>query len=97
MVTINIDGKYSVSGTNKGVVYCNSNDVKPVGPPIRNGFELHELDTRKTYLYDESGKKWVYWKTESDGGGGGGGDVEFATDAEAEAVLDDVFGPAEGE
>lgn len=90
MVTINIDGKYSISGTNKGVLFGKSTDVKPKGPPMQNGFEFHELDTRKTYLYDEDVMDWVYWKTEGDGGGGG--DYEIATNEEAENVLDDVFG-----
>lgn len=90
MVTINIDGKYSVTGTNKGVLFGNSTDEKPVGAPIKNGFEFHELDTRKTYLYDQEKKTWVYWKTEGDGGGGG--DIEFATDEEVQAGLDNIFG-----
>ena len=89
MVTVNIDGKYSISGSNKGVLFGNSNDVKPVGPPMANGFEFHEMDTRKTYLYDESGQTWRYWKTEGDGGGGG--DVPIATDAEVDEALYDLF------
>ena len=91
MVTINIDGRYSITGTNKGVLFGNSTDVKPVGPPMMNGFEFHEMDTRKTYLYDESGQTWRYWRTEGDGGGGGG-DVDFATNEEAKEVLDNIFG-----
>lgn len=91
MVSINIDGRYSVTGTNSGVVYCNSADQKPTGPPMRNGYELYELDTKKIYLYDEAISGWRYWKTAGEGGGGGGGDVTFATNAEAQEVLDGVF------
>lgn len=94
MVTINIEGSYDISGTNKGEVTCLSTDIKPrdtTDPRIRNGFRLYEMDTRKTYLYDESIHEWRYWKTEGDGGGGGGGSTEFATNGEAQAVLDSVF------
>lgn len=98
MVTVNIDGKYSVTGTNDCVVTCLSTDTKPIGPrsydgypEMKNGYTLHELDTGKIYKFNEAGKTWLFWKNADGGGGGGGGDVDFATNAEAQAVLDSVF------
>lgn len=98
MVTVNIDGAYSISGTNKGVLYGLSTEREAtlndpnIRPKLKNGFEYREMDTQKTYLYDEASNRWRYWKTEGDGGGGGGGgDITFATNAEAQSVLDSAF------
>ena len=84
-------------GTNRVVLIGLSTDTKPVGPPMQNGYEFREMDTRKTFFYDQSGKTWRYWDT--GGGGGGGGtvpDEDVATDGEAEEVLDDIFGDGGG-
>lgn len=58
MVTININGRYGVTGTNEAQVYCLSTDTKPIGPPMRTGYRLDEIDTGIIYRYDESGRKW---------------------------------------
>lgn len=99
MVSINIDGSYSVTGTNRGILYGLSTErdgtlTDPkIRPRLKNGYEYREMDTQKTYLYDEATNQWRYWKTESDGGGGGGGgDMDFATNEEAQQVLDSIFG-----
>lgn len=96
MVSINIDGRYSVTGTNEGFVTCLSTDTKPIGPrsfdgypKMQNGFTLFELDTQKVYKFDESIENWRFWCDAN--GGGGGGDVPIATDQEVDEALDDLF------
>ena len=49
-------------------IFCNSTDTKPTANLV-NGSKLTEVDTGKTYLYDEGGSEWVEY---SAGGGGGG-------------------------
>lgn len=53
---------------NRVEVYCGSGDTKPTSG-IVNGSTLTEVDTGKTYLFDESNSSW----TEVSTGGGGGG------------------------
>ena len=50
-------------------IFCNSTDTKPTANLV-NGSKLTEVDTGKTFLYDEGGSEWVEY---SAGGGGGGG------------------------
>lgn len=55
---------------------CLSTDSKPT-TGIRNGSSVIEMDTGKTYLFDEDGGEWV--ELPNSGGGGGGGDFTTAT------------------
>ena len=50
-------------------IFCNSTDTKPTANLV-NGSKLTEVDTGKTFLYDEADTEWVEY---SAGGGGGGG------------------------
>ena len=47
-------------------IFCNSTDTKPTANLV-NGSKLTEVDTGKTFLYDEGGSEWVEY---SAGGGG---------------------------
>lgn len=49
-------------------IFCNSTDTKPTANLV-NGSKLTEVDTGKTFLYDEADTEWVEY---SAGGGGGG-------------------------
>ena len=49
-------------------------DTKPI--IARNGDLFIEMDTGKTYLFDEEGVDWV--EQPASGGGGGGGSSDFA-------------------
>lgn len=51
---------------------CLSTDSKPT-TGIRNGSSVIEMDTGKTYLFDEDGGEWVELPNSGGGGGGGGG------------------------
>ena len=55
------------------VVDCLSTDVKPTAH-IYNGSVLHELDTGKTYRFDQQSEQWYQVK-----GGGGGATVGTLT------------------
>ena len=44
---------------------------------IRNGSKFIEIDTGKTYLYDEENAHWI--EQGSSGGSGGGGSSDFST------------------
>lgn len=55
-------------------IFCNSTDTKPTANLV-NGSKLTEVDTGKTFLYDEADTEWVEYS--AGGGGGGGGDVVF--------------------
>lgn len=56
---------------------CLSTDSKPT-TGIRNGSSVIEMDTGKTYLFDEDGGEWVELPNSGGGGGGGGGNITFA-------------------
>lgn len=49
-------------------IFCNSADTKPTDGLV-NGSKLTEVDTGKTYLFDEANTEWVEY---AEGGGGGG-------------------------
>ena len=51
-------------------IFCNSTDTKPTANLV-NGSKLTEVDTGKTFLYDEADTEWVEYSA----GGGGGGSV----------------------
>ena len=61
--------------------YGLSTDTKPTGKQIqnehRNGSKFIEIDTGKTYLYDEENAEWL--EQASSGGGGGSSDFGTAT------------------
>lgn len=50
-------------------IFCNSTDTKPTANLV-NGSKLTEVDTGKTFLYDEANTEWVEF---AEGGGSGGG------------------------
>lgn len=54
---------------------CLSTDTKPTDG-IANGSSCVEMDTGKTYMYDEANGEWLEVNT---GGGGGGGGVNLHT------------------
>ena len=63
MFTLNIDGAYSVTGTNDANAYWNSKDwaagkVPTDDPSIKNGFKGIEMDTATVYFFDEEDKVW---------------------------------------
>lgn len=47
----------SVMSENCYTIYGKSTDVKPTNR-IGNGSVFHEIDTSKTYLFDEEHKEW---------------------------------------
>ena len=47
----------SVMSENCYTIYGKSTDVKPTNR-IGNGSVFHEIDTSKTYLFDEEYKEW---------------------------------------
>ena len=53
-------------------IFCNSADTKPTDGLV-NGSKLTEVDTGKTYLFDEANMEWVEYSA-GGGGGTGGGD-----------------------
>ena len=57
--------------------YGLSTDSKPAG---RNGDKFTEMDSGKTFLYNETGAAWVEQPASGGGGGGGGSsDLSLAT------------------
>ena len=58
MFTLNIDGAYSVTGTNDAQAYCLSTDTKLTGEPLKNGYKCIEMDTATVYFYDEENRVW---------------------------------------
>lgn len=82
MVTINMSGEYNVTGTNNVVIYGLSTDTKPVGGVITNGSAFIEMDTSKTYLYDQENGQWLEW-----GNGGSGGVAVVGTAVVGTAVV----------
>lgn len=61
MISKNTKNEYDISGTNEGVIFGLSSDVKPTDPTIHNGYEFYEMDTKKKYLYDEQNQVWRAW------------------------------------
>lgn len=59
----------------KGV--CTSSDTKPT-TGISNGSQLIEMNTSKTYMYNEEDGEWEEVSQSSGGGGGGSGDFSIA-------------------
>ena len=57
-------------------IFCNSTDTKPTANLV-NGSKLTEVDTGKTFLYDEANTEWVEY---AEGGGEGGTVVVTFTD-----------------
>jgi len=60
---------------NQTEYYGLSGDSKPSG--VRNGDKFVEINTGKTFLYNETGAAWV--EQPASGGGGGSSDVSLAT------------------
>jgi len=60
---------------NQTEYYGLSGDSKPSG--VRNGDKFVEINTGKTFLYNETGAAWV--EQPASGGGGGGGSSDFST------------------
>lgn len=56
---------------------CLSTDTKPT-TGIANGSTIIEINTGKTYMFDEEGSEWDEIGS-SGGGGGGGGGSDFST------------------
>lgn len=56
--------------------YGLSTDTKPT-ENVATGSVFTEVDTGKTFLYDEESEDWT--EVESGSGGGGGGDSDFST------------------
>lgn len=63
-------------------IFCNSADTKPTDGLV-NGSKLTEVDTGKTYLFDEANTEWVEY---SEGGGGGTGGGMFVITPSYEEV-----------
>lgn len=61
MISINIGGKFNVTGTNACEIYGLSTDTKPTDDSIKNGYAFIEMDTGKLYFYDEAGTQWLPW------------------------------------
>ena len=57
-------------------IFCNSTDTKPTANLV-NGSKLTEVDTGKSFLYDEANTEWVEF---AEGGGEGGTVVVTFTD-----------------
>lgn len=55
---------------------CLSSDTKPT-TGVANGSKCIEMDTGKTYMFNEEDSKWE--ELPSSGGGGGGGSSDFST------------------
>lgn len=69
-------------------IFCNSTDTKPTANLV-NGSKLTEVDTGKTYLFDEVNEEWTEY---SEGGGSGsGGGVEVVTFTDITPASDTVF------
>lgn len=68
LVVIESDG----TALNLADIYCNSDDTKPT-ENLANGSKLTEVDTGKTYLFDEDNEEWVEYSAGGGGGGTGGG------------------------
>lgn len=61
MISKYVKGEWNISGNNEGAVYGLSSDEKPTNDTIKNGYKFFEMDTKKTYLYDEENKVWRPW------------------------------------
>lgn len=58
-----------VSFTNNvGYGVCLSNDEKPASG-VKNGDVLLEMDTGKTYMFDEENTRWIEWAGAGEGDG----------------------------
>ena len=55
------------------VGFCMEADTKPT-TGIENGAELKEMDTGKTYYFDEEHKTWIEWVAASSADATPGGD-----------------------
>ena len=59
----------------QGVYYCMSTDPEKPTTGFLNGDELREIDTAKTYHFDEDSATWIEWAAAAeeppvDAGGG---------------------------
>lgn len=63
-----------------------STDEKPLD--VANGSRFDELDTGKSYRYDEENRKWL---ANSSGGGGGGEDEDIATEADIQGIINNIY------
>lgn len=69
--------------------YGLSTDTKPTGA-VLNGREFREMDTGKTYLFDEENGEWLEQPEEGGGGGGGSTTLSGLTDV-------DISNPSNGQ
>ena len=71
-----ITTKYTPNAQQKEY-YGLSTDTKPT--EARNGDKFTEINTGKTFLYDETGEEWDEQPASGGGGGGGGGSSDLST------------------
>ena len=83
MVTWRIRKPMAFLNTVYSVGDCLSTDTKPT-EGIFNGSCLYEMDTKKSYKYDEEN---TLWREAPSGSGGGGGTVETLSTSEVEEIL----------
>ena len=70
---------------------CTAEDRK-LTDGFANGSRLDEIDTGKSYRFDETTKSWLEWS--GSGGDTPGGDTpsgDYATDTEVDEALDTIF------
>lgn len=69
-----------------------STDEKPLD--VANGSRFDEMDTGKSYRFDEENKKWLVNYSGSGGGGGSGGgddDEDVATKDDIQGIINNIY------
>ena len=82
LVVIESDG----TTLNLADIYCNSDDTKPT-ENLANGSKLTEVDTGKTYLFDEDNEEWVEYSAGGGGGGTGGNSAILTVNADKYGLI----------